>query len=235
MRTFLAAMGLAAFAALPATAQTGVSRGSAPVTPSTTGNTATTTNLPSTAVGDKPVLSAPGTGTDTTSSVAGGVPVVQTVRTPATDLTNSTPPFGPGGSFSNDSGNSALGQSAGQSSSGTLAGNSSQGIGDGFSTLPGTAVLVPEGNVSVIGAGATGSGASGSGAPGTSVVVNPQVQQGSALGASNTPLFDQAAREGRAREQRRRAQGVEPRIYGIAPNTERDLTWQMPDDPIIRY
>ena len=49
------------------------------------------------------------------------------------------------------------------------------------------------------------------------------------------PRFDQAAREGRAKEQRRRASGNEPRVYGIAPRTDRDLTWQMPDDPIIRY
>jgi hypothetical protein len=38
-----------------------------------------------------------------------------------------------------------------------------------------------------------------------------------------------------AKEQRRRARGDEPRVYGIAPRTERDLTKQMPDDPIIRY
>lgn len=51
----------------------------------------------------------------------------------------------------------------------------------------------------------------------------------------NTPIFDQAARNGQAREARRRAAGDEPRVIGIAPRTERDLTWQMPDDPIIRY
>jgi hypothetical protein len=51
----------------------------------------------------------------------------------------------------------------------------------------------------------------------------------------NTPTFDQAAREGRAKEARRRARGEEPRVYGIAPRTDNDLTWQMPDDRIIRY
>jgi hypothetical protein len=51
----------------------------------------------------------------------------------------------------------------------------------------------------------------------------------------NTPTFDQAAREGRAKEQQRKARGQEPRVYGIAPRTENDLTWQMPDDRIIRY
>jgi hypothetical protein len=66
------------------------------------------------------------------------------------------------------------------------------------------------------------------------VFVQPQ-QQPSGVTVLNTPIFDQAAREGRAKEARRRARGEEPRVYGIAPRTERDLTWQMPDDPIIRY
>jgi hypothetical protein len=66
----------------------------------------------------------------------------------------------------------------------------------------------------------------------TNVLVQPQQQ---VLTAPSTPLFDQAAREGRAREQRRKAQGNEPRVIGIAPRTDRDLTYQMPDDPIIRY
>lgn len=50
-----------------------------------------------------------------------------------------------------------------------------------------------------------------------------------------TPLFELTARQGAAREARRRARGEEPRVYGIAPRTDRDLTHQMPDDPIIRY
>jgi len=66
----------------------------------------------------------------------------------------------------------------------------------------------------------------------TNVLVQPQQQ---VLTAPSTPLFDQAAREGRARDQRRKAQGNEPRVIGIAPRTDRDLTYQMPDDPIIRY
>ncbi len=66
------------------------------------------------------------------------------------------------------------------------------------------------------------------------VIVQPQQPQQGATVLS-TPIFDQAAREGRAREARRRAQGNEPRVVGIAPRTDRDLTWQMPDDPIIRY
>jgi hypothetical protein len=66
------------------------------------------------------------------------------------------------------------------------------------------------------------------------VFVQPQQPQ-STVTLTNTPTFNQAAREGRAREARRRAEGNEPRVIGIAPRTERDLTWQMPDDPIIRY
>jgi hypothetical protein len=50
-----------------------------------------------------------------------------------------------------------------------------------------------------------------------------------------TPLFDLTARQGAEREARRRARGEEPRVYGIAPRTDRDLTHQMPDDPVIRY
>lgn len=51
----------------------------------------------------------------------------------------------------------------------------------------------------------------------------------------STPLLDQATREAQARETRRRYAKDEPRIIGIAPNTDRDLTDQMPDDRIIRY
>jgi hypothetical protein len=55
------------------------------------------------------------------------------------------------------------------------------------------------------------------------------------IAPTTTPLFELTAREGAAREARRRARGEEPRVYGIAPRTDRDLTHQMPDDPIIRY
>ena len=50
-----------------------------------------------------------------------------------------------------------------------------------------------------------------------------------------TPLFNQAAARGAARDAARRARGDTPRIIGLAPRTDRDLTNQMPDDPIIRY
>lgn len=115
---------------------------------------------------------------------------------------------------------------SGQTSSGTLAGNSSTGIVNTGEPVNTGAVgtLVPEGNVSVIGSGGT-TGFSGS-----------AVQQQAAPAAqTQTPLFDQAAREGLAKEQRRRARGEDPRIIGIAPRTDADLSWQMPDDKIIRY
>jgi hypothetical protein len=93
-------------------------------------------------------------------------------------------------------------------------------------TVVGTPTLVPEGTVSVIGGG---TGAQVVGVP------SQQSQQVTIAPATQTPLFDQVAREGHAKETRRRERGEEPRVYGIAPNTERDLTWQMPDDRIIRY
>ncbi|HUP97713.1 MAG TPA: hypothetical protein VM073_07225 [Usitatibacter sp.] len=65
------------------------------------------------------------------------------------------------------------------------------------------------------------------------VVIQQPQQQASARVA--TPIFDEVAREGRAKERARRAQGNEPRIIGIAPRTDVDRTHQMPDDPIIRY
>lgn len=52
---------------------------------------------------------------------------------------------------------------------------------------------------------------------------------------TSTPLFELVARQGTAKEAARRARGMEPRVYGIAPRTDRDLTHQMPDDPVIRY
>jgi hypothetical protein len=101
--------------------------------------------------------------------------------------------------------------------------------GGAFNPGPGVATVVPEGNVSVIG------GTTGSGMVAVPLAQAQPSQQVTISGSTQTPLFDQAAREGRAKEARRRARGEEPRVYGIAPNTERDLTWQMPDDRIIRY
>ena len=219
MRTLIIATGLAALAALPAIAQTGGSRitntNSGTATTSTTANATTT----SSAFNVQALPSSPG-GTDTS-----GVGAATNVTTDLAAAANARPAFGPGGAFSNDSGNRALGQSVGQTSSGTLVGNSSPGIVN--TGVPVEAGLVggpvPDGNVSIIGGGSTGFAGS-------------TVQQPAAPAArTETPLFDQVAREGLAREQRRRARGEEPRIIGIAPRTEADLSWQMPDDRIIRY
>ena len=150
--------------------------------------------------------------------------------------TNSTPSFGPGGSFSNDSGNTALGTSPGQTSSGTAAGNSSSGLGAGSATLD-------PANTGVLGTGPAATNPDGT-TLGTGVNVvgeripaqNGAQQSFSIINAPTpTPTFDQAARDGRAKEQARKARGQEPRVYGIAPRTENDLTHQMPDDKIIRY
>lgn len=90
-------------------------------------------------------------------------------------------------------------------------------------TLPGTtgALVLPATGVDGVPQSATQQ---------TVVIQQPQSQTRVA-----TPIFDEVAREGRAKERQRRAQGNEPRIYGIAPRTDNDLTHQMPDDPIIRY
>jgi hypothetical protein len=256
MRTLIVALGLAAVATTPALAQVARGSVSGPTigTPSTganstTGTTTTTTSGVTTsgtstlATGtsvEGPSPAAPASSTaPATSNVAGGGVNNALGTNQSTDINAATPgnSFGPGGSFSNDSGNTALGTSPGQTSSGTFAGNSSAGIGADSSTLntfnnglantTGTATLVPEGAVSVIGGGSSGARVVG--------VPNAVSPQGTGVGSTPTPLFDQAAREGRAKEARRRARGDEPRIYGIAPNTERDLTHQMPDDRIIRY
>lgn len=230
MRTLLIVAGIAAATALPAEAQT------AGVKASTNRTTASTfSSTTRSAAGDNAV-SAPAATASTTSSVASGNAVqVQNVSgNPLGPTTQGESAFRPGGPFSNDSGNSALGTSAGQSSSGTAPGNSSNGIGpdglplptnpDGTNnpvanpTVVGTGSFAPEGNASFGGANRQAI---------TTIAVPVQ--------STPTPLFDQAARDGRAREQARRARGDEPRVYGIAPNTERDLTWQMPDDRIIRY
>lgn len=235
MRTLIFALGIAAIAATPALAQTGVARGTTSASGAgTTGTTATTNTT--TASGRENVSSpAPSSTVQGTTSVAPGGASTGFGTNVTTDINAATPgsSFAEGGPFSNDSGNSALGTSAGQSSSGTLVGNSSPGIGadsSGLNTgafgVGGAPVLVPEGNVSVIGGGTTGARVAG---------VPATTGQQAPLAASSTPLYDQVAREGAAKEARRRARGEEPRVYGIAPNTERDLTWQMPDDRIIRY
>ncbi len=231
MRTLIIATGIAALAAFPAIAQTGGSRITTAntSTPSSTTGSATT----ATTTGDANATSSafavqtlpPSSGGTGSPGGAGGNATPANVTTDTTAASNTRPAFGPGGAFSNDSGNRALGLSPGQTSSGTLAGNSSAGIVNAGAPVDTGVVgtLVPEGNVSIIGGGTTGFAGSA-------------VQQQVAPAAqTQTPLFDQVAREGLAREQRRRARGDEPRIIGIAPRTDADLSWQMPDDKIIRY
>jgi hypothetical protein len=101
------------------------------------------------------------------------------------------------------------------------------------------------GNVVVPGVGFAGAGFTGGMGDVSGVNANGErVGSGGAdfRAASNvvvaptpTPIFNQAAARGAARDAVRRARGDEPRIIGLAPRTDRDLTHQMPDDPIIRY
>jgi len=65
---------------------------------------------------------------------------------------------------------------------------------------------------------------------GSSVTLAPP-----APAATATPLLDQVTRTEALKQARRRAEGREPRVIGIAPRTDVDRTDQMPDDPIIRY
>lgn len=140
----------------------------------------------------------------------------------------------------------ALGQSPGQTSSGTAAGNSSAGIGAGTANLgtvnPSGANAIGAGTTALV-PGVTIGGTSGFTGSGTGLNANGERiaagngGSGVAANTANTPapLFELTARQGAAREARRRARGEEPRVYGIAPRTDRDLTHQMPDDPVIRY
>jgi hypothetical protein len=193
--------------------------------------------------GATPSTSTTAGGTAPTTTNAGASSTVNGTANSATgtDINNSQPRFGAGGSFSNDSGNTALGTSEGQTSSGTAAGNSGTGIGVGSTATLGTgttAVTNPDGSVTVLPSAAT-AGTAGStvaiGVPSNGAAQAQATPSFTIINTPNTPLFDQAAREGRAKEARRRARGEEPRVYGIAPRTDNDLTWQMPDDRIIRY
>ena len=235
MRSVLIATSVAlALGSIPAVAQiTSRVTSANTVTPSTS-TTAQTTSSSSTE--GTTTAAAPPSSTAATSTPSGGATSAFGTNTTTAVPTNSTPSFGPGGSFSNDSGNSALGTSTGQTSSGTAAGNSSSGLAAGSATLDPSTV----GN----GPAVTNSDGTVLGTAGVNVVGErvPALASDTAAAAPspsftiiNTPTFDQAAREGRAKEQQRKARGQEPRVYGIAPRTENDLTWQMPDDKIIRY
>lgn len=157
---------------------------------------------------------------DSVSSPAADAPFRTTPNTPAAMPTGA-----------------ALGRSPGQTSSGTAAGNSSRGIDAGSQNLgtvnPATTNL---GNTALV-PGVTVGGTTG--VAGAAGGVNANGERAGIVVADDatppTPLFELTARQGAEREARRRARGEEPRVYGIAPRTDRDLTHQMPDDPVIRY
>lgn len=125
----------------------------------------------------------------------------------------------------------------------TPSGGSSDAFGTNTTTVPDTNATVPDTNATP--SAGPGSPFANDGfvsvipgtLPQTRFVPAPATSgpQGADVAGPQTPLFDEVAREGLAREQRRRARGEEPRVYGIAPRTENDLTWQIPDDRIIRY
>lgn len=76
--------------------------------------------------------------------------------------------------------------------------------------------------------------------PNANGTANGQTQANSGANVTSTtiistPLLDEATKNAIAREQRRRAQGKQPTIIGIAPRTNADKTDQMPDDKVIRY
>jgi hypothetical protein len=166
---------------------------------------------------------ATGTSTTTTTSTVPSISAEPVLTSPAPSAsagTSTTPSGGATTGFGTNVTNDANAATPGNAFA----------PGGAFGPATGNTVVgtpVPEGTVSVIGSGTTGAQVVG--------VPSTQSQQVIVAPATPTPLFDQAAREGRAKEAARRARGEEPRVYGIAPNTERDLTWQMPDDRIIRY
>lgn len=237
MRSVILATSVAlALGSASAIAQTGLPR----VTASTTTGPSTATPTTSSATTAPRATAAPSASSLGTSSVATATPATGAgttafgANTTTSIPTNSAPSFAPGGPFSGDSGNTALGTSPGQTSSGTAAGNSSAGLGAGSATLDPAANGAP-------GAGtiATNGALLGAGVNVERVLIPSNVvnQPASALSVVDTPTptLDEAAREGRGRENARKARGQEARVYGIAPRTENDLTWQMPDDRIIRY
>lgn len=199
----------------------------------TTNSTSTSGTLGSSAPSET-TASGSVTAPNATASTATAASSGATASSPATpEFVNSAPADAPFRTTPNTPDamptGAALGQSPGQTSSGTAAGNSSSGIDAGSQNL-GTAN--PSGaNTTALVPGVIVGGPS---APG----VGTNVERGSIAvetATPPTPLFELTARQGAEREARRRGRGEEPRVYGIAPRTDRDLTHQMPDDPIIRY
>jgi len=181
----------------------------------TSGTTTTTSSSPGVST-DANTFGSTLNSTPSGASSAGGGSALGTNQTSVDPATTRPGSFAPGGAFG-PSGNTA----------GTTA-----GVGAGTNaTLNGTPSFLP---------GTTGAvvlptdGAFQQ--PGTANQQNVVIQQpAQAQARAATPIFDEVAREGRAKERARRARGDEPRIIGIAPRTDVDRTHQMPDDPIIRY
>jgi hypothetical protein len=118
-------------------------------------------------------------------------------------------------------------------------------VGANTATLPTTGLVnsfVIPGTATDVGAlGDTGSGVNANGERvargGTNAANNGAPPNSLASGANvyTLPLYDATTKAATARELGRRARGEEPRVIGMAPRTNNDLTWQMPDDRIIRY
>jgi len=163
---------------------------------------------------DTPTSNGTDAGT-TTNTTGSGVAVTGTTTVdPATTRPGS---FEPGGAFD---------------TSGTTSGTGT-GTTSGLGVVPTTGFDV-NGNP-VVFPGNSGAIVTDGGAQGTTqqnVVVQPPQP---APARVRTPLLDEAARNVQARDARRKATGTQPRVIGIAPRTDRDLTDQMPDDPIVRY
>lgn len=126
--------------------------------------------------------------------------------------------FEPGGAFdtSGTTSGTGTGSTSGSGVSGATAVDANGNpVTSGVAVVPGTGGVITDGAMQA----------------GTQA--NIVVQQPAA--APRTPLLDEAARTVQARDTRRRANGDSRKVEGIAPRTERDLTRQMPDDPVIRY
>jgi len=200
-------------AAPGAGATTSIPAAGATVTTSGTGSTATPQSASSGATASQPFTP------DFVNNAAANAPFRTTPNTPDAMPTGA-----------------ALGRSPGQTSSGTAAGNSSSGIDAGSQNL---GTVNPSGtnlgNTELVPGVAVGGTTGSAGTAGGANANGERIVNGASTATTPTPIFDLTARQGAEREARRRDRGEEPRVYGIAPRTDRDLTRQMPDDPIIRY
>ena len=196
-------------------------------TASTTAGTSTTTTSTNTVSTGGCV----GTGGSTCSATTTSTSPATTSTSPTTtstfdarnpDVTVTAPAPASGTTSSSSSG-------SGLAIAGTTESSSADTTGGVANTGMGTGVIVP-GVVTTMDPSLNANGERIVAAPAA-----PTASANASMATAPTPIFDLTARQGLAKEARRRARGEEPRVYGIAPRTERDLTHQMPDDPIIRY